>query len=319
MNEKASAVAEPVWAYSRRGYAIARCFGQLSEHKLASVCTLMVLGITLALPVMLFFSSPTLQAFANRSMQGESISVFLLPEIGDLQGAELALNWQARADVLETDFISKEKALRMLEQNTQLGEAIHALGTNPLPGTIVLYPDLAEHGSNQLQQLAESIGALPQVDRVQVDLQWVHRLQAIVTLVRWVGGLLALFLTLTALLVIANTIRLEMSRRRSEIEVARLLGASAGFMRFPVLLSGAVYGLIGGTLACIMATVAVLVMRQAINDLSSLYDSSFTMYLPTLSQLLIVLGGSMTLGLIGAGSSIYRSTHELTLPDLKPL
>jgi cell division transport system permease protein len=318
MIEKASAVAEPGWVYTRRGYAIARCFGQLSEHKLASICTLMVLGITLALPVMLFFSSSTLQAFASRSMQGETISVFLAPEIDDLQGAELALSWQARADVLETDFIPKEEALRALEQNSQLSEAISALGTNPLPGTIVLYPDLTEHDSDQMQQLAEFISALPQVDKVQMDLQWVHRLQAIVTLVKWIGGLLALFLTLTALLVIANTIRLEMARRRSELAVARLLGASAGFTRFPVLLSGAVYGLIGGTLACIMAALAVLVIRQAINDLSSLYDSSFTMNLPTLSQIFIVLGGSMILGLIGAGSSIYRSTHELTLPDLKP-
>lgn len=305
-------IAGPGWTYTRPGYAIAQSLRQLRNHKLATISTLLVLGVALALPVMLFFAYASLQMVAGKSLDQESLTVFLDPQIDDLAGANLAEQWQARAGVQSTRFISSDEALQLLASNSELDEAIRALGSNPLPGAIVVYPDFDAYSADRMQELAESFRNIEEVDRVQMDLQWIHRLQAVVALIKWIGGLLAAFLTMTALLVIANTIRLELSRRKAELAVARLLGAGSSFVNLPIILTGALYGLIGGIIACIIALAGLYAVQSAVANLSSLYNSTYSVIMPTASQILVVPGISLLLGLTGAISSLYRSSHELT-------
>jgi cell division transport system permease protein len=154
---------------------------------------------------------------------------------------------------------------------------------------------------------------LEPVERVQLDLRWIKRLQSAVSLVQLIGSLLTGFLTLTAFLVIGNTIRLELLRRRSEMEVASLLGATQSFMNRPILYTGALYGFLGGLLACIIALVAFNAVRGPAEELSGLYQSNFHLIMPTASQILLVLGASLLLGIAGALSSLYRPSQQLTL------
>ncbi len=153
---------------------------------------------------------------------------------------------------------------------------------------------------------------LDSVARIQLDLRWVKRLKSVVSLIQLVGGLLAGFLTLTALLVIGNTIRLELLRRRSEMEVANLLGATNSFMNRPILYTGALYGFLGGIVSCLVAVLAFSAIQKPAHELSSLYESSFRLLMPNISQILIVLGVSIVLGFIGALGSLYRPSQQLT-------
>lgn len=306
------------WTYGKRGYALAQCLGQLKRHKIASATTLMVLGITLALPTLLLFGSGTLKQLSLRSLEGETLTVYLSTKTTDLQGAELSQRLPSNPGIRTTRYISKGEALQLFQEKSDLGAALDALGANPLPGAIVVYPDSAILSANRIEALATELRALPAVDRVQFDLRWVKRLKAIVALVTLVGGLLAGFLTLTALLVIGNTIRLELLRRRQEWEVARLLGASNGFMNRPILYTGALYGLLGGLIACAIALIVFNAIRQPADDLSSLYESSFQLFMPNFSQIFSVLGISIVLGVAGAISSLYRPASRLAHRGISP-
>lgn len=302
----------PRWSYSRRGYAFAQSLRQIKRYKLASLGTLLVLGITLSLPFILYFASTTLNTLGQRSLQGESLTVYLDTSINDLDGAKLAASWQELSEIARADYISRDQALAMLSEDADIRDAIEVLGINPLPGAAVLYPQSDNIQSGDIEALADAFGKLEEVDRVQLDLRWVRRLEAAVTLVKLIGGVLAVFLTLTALLVIANTIRLELSRRRAEMEVASLLGASSHFMNRPILYTGALYGFLGGALACIIALVTLNAIQSPADDLSSLYQSTFTLTMPELSQIALVLAVSVILGLAGALSSLNRSTQQIT-------
>ncbi|MFK7993058.1 MAG: permease-like cell division protein FtsX [Granulosicoccus sp.] len=302
----------PRWSYNRRGYALAQSLRQLKRHKLASFGTLIVLGITLSLPVILYFASSTLNTLGQRSLQGESLTVYLDTQISDLDGAQLASTWQSRPDIARADYISRDQALAMLSEDADIRDAIEVLGSNPLPGAVVLYPHISNINSNQTEALARDFRKFPEVAQVQLDLRWVRRLEAAVTLVKWIGSLLAAFLTLTALLVIANTIRLELSRRRAEMEVASLLGASSHFMNRPILYTGALYGFLGGFFACTIALITLNTIKSPADDLSSLYQSTFTLTMPEPSKILLMLGVSVILGLIGAISSLNYSARQLT-------
>ncbi len=302
----------PRWAYTRRGYAVAQSIRLLKARKLASLSTLLVLGITLSLPFMLYFASAMLISLSERSLQGESLTAYLANSVSDIDGAKLATTWQSRPGVERTDYISREQALAMLSEQTDVRSAIDALGVNPLPGAIVVYPQSDIASTSRMESLAQSLRDLPEVARVQLDLRWVRRLEALVTLVKWVGGLLAAFLTLTALLVIGNTIRLELLRRRAEMEVASLLGASSQFINRPIVYTGALYGFLGGLVACTIALFALNAIRQPADDLSSLYQSAFALKMPELSQILLVIALSVVLGLAGAIGSLYRPSRQLT-------
>ena len=300
------------WSYTRRGYALAHSLRQLKRNKIASLGTLLVLGVTLSLPVILYFSSATLASLSERGVRGESLTAYLDSGISDLDGAALALSWEKRADVDTTTYISRDQGLAMLAEQTDVRAAIDVLGTNPLPGAVVIYPASKTINAQLIQALAEQLEQLPEVARVQLDLRWVRRLEAGIKLVEWIGGLLALFLTLTAFLVIFNTIRLEMSRRRAEMEVANLLGAPLRFMNRPILYTGAIYGFVGGLISCTIALLTLNAIRAPADDLSSLYQSSFALSLPEFRQIIIVLVISVILGLAGAIGSLYRPSRQLT-------
>lgn len=300
------------WTYSRRGHALSHSIRQLKRHKLASLGTLMALGITLSLPFILYFSSGALATLSQRSVQGESLTAYLDVKVNDIEGAALAQQWQQLPDVASTQFISKDQALAILSEQTDIRGALEILQANPLPAAIIVYPDTVAADSELVESLATAIRELPMVASVQLDLRWVRRLEAAVTLTKWVGGLMAAFLTLTALLVIANTIRLELARRRDEMEVSRLLGASTHFMNRPIVYTGALYGFLGGVIACTIALFTLNAIRAPADNLSALYQSTFTLALPGITQILLVLGVSIGLGLAGAVGSLYRPSHHLT-------
>jgi len=302
----------PRWGYSKRGYALLQSLRQLKRYRIASLGTLFVLGITLSLPTILYFSSSTLAAIGQRSAQGESLTAYLDTGISSLDGAALANELQSRTDIDRTSFISSDQALEMLAEQSNIESAIALLGVNPLPGAIVVHPATDVLDANGVQNLASYLEQLQQVTRVQLDLRWVQRLEAAVALLKWVGGLLAIFLTLTALLVIFNTIRLEISRRRAEMEVANLLGASSHFMNRPILYTGALYGFLGGIIAIVIALITLNSIRAPADELSSLYQSTLSLAMPEPTQILVALLVSVVLGLAGAAGSLYRTSRQLT-------
>lgn len=300
------------WQYTKRGYALSQSLKQFKRYKMASTVTLIVLGITLALPVILLFASSALQQLGTRSLDGESLTAYLNNDVSDLQGAEMAQLWMGKPGIRSTRYISKDEALQLFRENSDIGDAISVLGSNPLPGAIMVFPDSNTLSSARLDTLVTQLRQLESVARIQLDLRWVKRLKSVVSLIQLVGGLLAGFLTLTALLVIGNTIRLELLRRRSEMEVANLLGATNGFMNRPILYTGALYGFLGGIVACLVAVLAFSAIQEPAHELSSLYESSFRLLMPNVSQILTVLGVSILLGIIGAFGSLYRPSQQLT-------
>ncbi len=305
------------WAYTPRGYALAQSIGQFGKRKFSSLSTLLVFGITMALPALIFFTASSLAALGSKTVSEESLTVYLKTGISDLDGAALAQSLQQQPAIRDTQYISRDEALAVFQQQANIEDALNVLGENPLPGAIVVYPQRQALSENAVSQLASNLDLLPESDRVQYDLEWVKRLQALLNLGRSIGWLLTGFLTLTALLVIGNTVRLELLRRRDELEVAHLLGAKRSFLQRPMIYSGALFGFLGGVLACIISLLCLNWIRASSGQLTQLYASSFTLEMPTLPNIGVVLATATALGLLGALSTLYRPSTQL-LPKRRP-
>ncbi len=309
---------EPVlgsrWNYTQRGYALTQSIRQLRQRSAATLLTLFVLGTTLALPAVFWFGSASLSNLVNGSVGEESLTVYLSLDVPDLEGAALAKEWQEHPAIRKTTYVSRDEALALFQEQTDLQDAIAALGSNPLPGAIVVYPSSSDSASamaENAEALAARFNQMQTVERVQIDLDWVRKLQSALNLFQIIVSLLAIFLTLTGLLVIGNTVRLELLRRQREMQVSTLLGASRSFLNRPIVYTGTLYGLLGGAVAAVLATVSYSFIKTPADQLAAQYASPFRLALPSAGQFLTIVAVCTLLGLIGGLMTVLRPSPSI--------
>ncbi len=155
-------------------------------------------------------------------------------------------------------------------------------------------------GPLEIETLKRYFNAWPEVELVQVDTEWVQRLSAILDLMRRGLALAALIVGIAVLAVIGNTIRLEVDRRRAEIEITKLVGGTDAFVRRPFLYTGLLYGLGGALLAWAIVTAAVVVLAAPIARLATLYGSRFDLLNLGPREAGLLLGTGLLLGLLSA-------------------
>ncbi|MBA3487650.1 MAG: ABC transporter permease [Lysobacter sp.] len=236
----------------------------------ATALTVGVMAVALALPLGLWASLANVQRFAGEVQQARQISVFLKNDIAPERASSMAEELRARSDIGSVELRTPEQGLAEL-RSSGLGEAIDHIDANPLPSLLVVTPT----GDETL--LAQSLQTLPEADLVQHDAGWRERLDNWLRFGTRVVLVLAALLGFGALLVVGNTVRLDIQSRREEIAVLQLLGATDGFIRRPFLYLGAAYGLVAGILALAALGAANAALRAPLLDLASSYGSNFAL------------------------------------------
>jgi cell division transport system permease protein len=171
---------------------------------------------------------------------------------------------------------------------------------------LIVTPTLAASTPEGTTILKTSIGSQPDVEVVQLDTEWVQRLNAMLDVLRRVVWLTGSLLALSVVLVVGNTIRLDILNRRAEIEVMKLVGATDGFARRPFLYSGIWYGLGGGVGAVVLVAGAVAALARPLDHLASLYGSAFHLEGLRFASSARVLGIAIGLGWLGSWIAATR-------------
>ena len=160
--------------------------------------------------------------------------------------------------------------------------------------------------SAALERLGADVQKAPGVDLVKLDLEWVQRLNAVLDFLRRLGLITGGLLIAAVVIVVGNTIRLDIQNRSAEIEVAKLLGATDAFVRRPFLYLGLWYGLLGGLVAMLILLLGLWSLGGPLTRLGGLYGSSFELGSASASSLLAVLAGGVLAGLSGAWTAVAR-------------
>jgi cell division transport system permease protein len=285
--------------------------GRLARSPLATVLTVLVIALALALPAALKLFVTNAQAATGNFAGAVDVSVFLKPEVPLLKAQQLAQSAQQRADVASVTLIPADKGLEDFRTYSGFGEALAALKENPLPHVLHVRPRASASGTQALQTLRQYFAAWPEVDLVQLDSEWVMRFNAILEVLRRVLLIAAVLFGVGVLAVIGNTIRLEIQGRRAEIEVTKLIGGSNAFVRRPFLYTGVLYGLLGALLAWGIIAVVVLTLRESIATLARLYGSRYALEGLTATDVGILLGAGVVLGWLGAWISAARHLRSI--------
>jgi cell division transport system permease protein len=287
--------------------------GRLSQQKLATLFTMLVIGIALALPACLHVMVKNAQLATGNWNQTVDMSVYLKRPTSLQEAKQLADRVRQRRDVESVELIAADEALQEFRRESGFGEAIDALNENPLPHVLIVRPATNYLTSEALEALAEGVRELPSVDVVQLDTAWVDRLNAILAAVGRGLVIAAAVLALGVLVIVGNTIRLDIQNRRAEIEVTKLVGGSDAFVRRPFLYSGFWYGIGGALIAWIITALVIAALREPIGRIAYLYGSKFQVIpLDLRSSLSLLLAGA-ALGWLG--SYIAATRH---LRDIEP-
>lgn len=190
------------------------------------------------------------------------------------------------------------------------GDILALLPDNPLPATITIKPDDPE---NQ-QKIVDDLGSKPywlkdknSPEGFSVNQETTQDFLSAAKVLRWGAFGLMLILVIAAILLIGNTIRLSIFARRREVEVMRLVGATNWFIRWPFVIEGLIFGLLGAIAAVVLLIVGKLTIVDKLLDLNDSplqQQTDTTIGLPTLALILVVAGA--VLGALGSGITLRR-------------
>lgn len=285
--------------------------GRLSQHKLATILTTLVIGIALALPACLHLLITNAQTATGNWNRAVDISVYLKMPTSVDEARRVAERIRQRRDVAAVELVTAGDALKEFRRESGFGAAIDALTGNPLPHAVIVHPKGEYATAAHLEELAGDIRALPSVDVVQLDTAWVNRLQAILEAVRRGVVLAAGLLAFGVMAIVGNTIRLDIQNRRAEIEVTKLVGGSDAFVRRPFLYSGVWYGVGGAIIAWLVTAIVVGTLRGPVSRIAGLYGSGFEIHGLGLRPTLLLLASGVVLGWFGSYIAASRHLREI--------
>lgn len=284
---------------------------RLKQTPVANVMTWLVIGIALALPVGFYVAISNVQQLSGRLDSSAQISLFLEQKASNAQIERLLEQLEGWPELREVKLISKEQGLEEFQAMSGLADVLSHLQDNPLPVVIELTPNKAYSKPKEAKQLLQKLKPLPLVDIAQLDLQWVQRLNAMLVLGQKMALGLVLLLSLGVLLIIGNTIRLEVENRREEIVVIKLVGGTDSFIRRPFLYTGLFFGLGGGIVASLIVSIGLAVLNEPVAKLAGLYQSDYRLLGMPAEDVLALWLMAALLGFFGAWLALNRHLDEL--------
>lgn len=287
--------------------------GRLTRTPFTSVMTVVVLATSIALAGCFYIVVANIQQLTGNLQASNQMSLFLKDTVDEVSGRKLAGRLAENANVDSIKFISKQQAMEEFKANSGFADALSALDQNPLPHVIQILPKNVLDNRESVNSLLAEFKQMPEVDFVQIDMQWVERLHAIMRIAEQGVSLVAVLLGFAVTFITGNTIRLELHNRQDEVFISKLVGATHAFIQRPFLYTGFWLGFIAGFTAWLIITIMLLILESPVEKLSALYDRSFELLYFSFSEFMLLLMLASGLAVLGSWAVLH---YQLRL--LKP-
>ncbi|HET6726181.1 MAG TPA: permease-like cell division protein FtsX [Gammaproteobacteria bacterium] len=298
-----------------RGYGVRHAqmliasLGRLWRHPVASLFSVAVIGIALALPAGMTVLVNNVRALSGAWNGATRVSVFLKQDVDASAARRLEATVSRQPGVKSVKLITADQALAEFRERSGFGAALDVLDKNPLPSVLVVTPLSVD--SSAVESLAKTLRQRAEVDQVQLDTEWLRRLGGIIGIVHRAILIITALFALGVVIIVGNTIRLDIQNRREEIEVSKLIGATDRFIRRPFLYTGLWYGIGGGIAAWILVSLALWQLGGPVAYLAGLYGSGFALQGLSFGGVLLLLVAGGALGWLGSWFAVARHLGEI--------
>lgn len=284
---------------------------QLLRAPGAAIMTVAAIGVTLALPALLYVITENIDQLSGSWHSRAQVNLFLSRDVEDPSSLEERL--RSFADIVDIEAVPPEQGLADFKRYSGFAQASELLDTNPLPWTLVVKLSRGHSDIAAVEAFIQRAAELPEVTNVRSDVVWLRRLAAMVKIGHRLVWVLAILLGFAVVVIISNTVRLAILSRAHEIEVIKLIGGTDRFIRRPFLYQGLAQGALGAVAAVLMVTICIEALREPITALVGEYGSGYR---------LLGLGWPTAGALLGLGSGLgwfaSRWSVGRHLKDIEP-
>lgn len=285
--------------------------GELYRTPIATLMTVAVLGISLTLPGALYILVKNTESITENWQQAAEISLFLKQDVSATEANQLVTRLSSRPEINEVKYISADDALQEFILLSGLGDAIEYLEVNPLPAVITVSPTQRHATPRAAEALVMQLKKEKEVESGSVDIEWLERLNAAMSLAKNVVYALAVLLLIAVILIIGNTIRLNILNKRDEIIVMKLVGATDAFIHRPFLYTGFWYGVLGGIIAWLCITILLFWIGMNLSDVFDAFNLELDITGLDLKALLFMMIVSVLMGLMGSFLSVRKHVRSI--------
>jgi cell division transport system permease protein len=266
----------------------------------AAVFTICVSLLLLSFFAILFLNA---NSVVNSLREKVEMEAFLNDQLSTDKITEVKGLVEMLDGVREVHYVSKEEAAKIFQQ--EFGEDIFKiLNFNPLPASLKIFLKEGYKTAKHAESIVQQVKSLKGVDDVIYRKQLLEMLDERAKLFLWITLGVGIFITLSSVILVANTIRLAIYAKRKIIQTMKLIGATRGFIRLPFLLEGFLQGLLGG----LIAAGIVFVLFNYLEQWLTVSLSQFVYVQPYYYS--IIVGVGCVLGLFGSMISVRRFISE---------
>jgi cell division transport system permease protein len=285
-------------------YYIAEAFRGLRSNSVVNLLALGTITMTMLIVGVFLLAFFNLRGAVNTLGERLEMSVYLRDGATQQEREYLLTILKSERGVKKVSYLSRAQALELFKRELKGQEALlEGLGENPLPDSYEVGIDQEYADAAKLDAMAKKFSTLPGVEDVSYGRQGVAALAGLLRLVVYGGTALAVFLGVTVVFIISNSVRLALYSRGQEIELMQWIGATRGFIQGPFLIEGMLLAMFGAALAVgVLAGIYYSLPQIAVVFLSGPNGLDF---LPPPVVAYMVAGGGL-LGLSGAKVSVDR-------------
>lgn len=269
----------------------------------------------MCLPSLFYLGVDNLSKLTDHMQSETEISLFLkldasadtIAEIDDLLAKNPAIK--------QYHLVTKDEAWQQLQAKSKsdqdVSNVIEQLGKNPLPDAFFIQAKSAD--PETLEALKNTLQSTPGVEQAILNSEWAKRLATLLSIGKKLIFFIAALLAVVLLVIIGNTVHMQIITQKVEIEVSYLIGATNSFIRTPFLYAGAFYGLFGGILAILMIAGMIQTFNYSVLEISRLYSSDFSLALFNANLYLTVIGSAAIIGWIGSYFAVTRAINAIKI------
>ena len=249
------------------------------------------------------------KSVSNYFKENITVSAVLSVEADEADASAMSDRLENTPYVKDIRIITKGEGVE--EMKKILGDDfLDVFEVNPIPVSLELQVAADYISTDSLSVIEEALYEYPAVHEVVYQQSLVEILNANIERIGVVAGVLVLLLLFISVVLINNTVRLNVYSKRFTIHTMRLVGATKGFITRPFVGQAFFQGLIAGAVADVLILGALYLIRNEFYQLFSLIDA---MLLGLVMIAVIVLGVLLCMVSTSAG---VRSLISLTKNEL---
>lgn len=295
--------------------AIKLVLSRMRANMLSTFMICLVIGVAMCLPSLFYLGVDNLSKLTDHIKNETEISLFLKLDATSNNITEINTILAKNIAISEYHLVTKDEAWQQLQEkskdNQNISSAIEQLGKNPLPDAFFIQAKSTD--PETLETLKNTLQSIPGVEQAILNADWAKRLSTLLSIGKKLIFFVTALLAIVLLVIIGNTVRMQILTQKDEIQVSYLIGATNSFIRMPFLYAGVLYGLFGGLLSVLMISGIIQTFNYSVMEISNLYSSDFSLDLLNINLYLTIIGLAVAIGWIGSYFAVTRAISAIKI------